>query len=71
MFFSGSPSALDISVWSDLYPLFHTPEAAKILMESVELQPGYPSQEFVVVTLHTLTLLSAHTLIDIPDQVKG
>jgi integrator complex subunit 7 len=37
----------------------------------VEILPGYPSQEFVVVTLHTLTLLSAHTLVDIPDQVKG
>jgi hypothetical protein len=36
----------------------------------VEILPGYPSQEFVVVTLHTLTLLSAHTLVDIPEQVS-
>jgi integrator complex subunit 7 len=32
--------------------------------------PNYPSKEFVVVTLHTLTLLAAHTLVDIPDQVE-
>ena len=27
----GPCSALDIAVWSDVYPLFHTPEAEKIL----------------------------------------
>ena len=32
--------------------------------------PGYPSEEFVLVTLRTLTRLSAHTLVDIPDQVE-
>lgn len=31
--------------------------------------PDYPSESFVTVTLNTLTLLSAHTLVDIPDQV--
>ena len=35
-----------------------------------DMLPNYPAQEFVLVTLHTLTLLSAHTLIDVPDQVK-
>ena len=32
--------------------------------------PGYPSEEFVLVTLRTLTRLSAHTLFDVPDQVE-
>jgi len=36
----------------------------------VEILSGYPSQEFVVVTLRTLTLLSTHTLVDIPEQVE-
>ena len=35
-----------------------------------DMLPDYPAQEFVLVTLHTLTLLSAHTLIDVPDQVE-
>ena len=34
-----------------------------------DMLPDYPAQEFVLVTLHTLTLLSAHTLTDVPDQV--
>ena len=36
----------------------------------IELLPSYPSVSFVTITLHTLTLLSAHTLIDVPDQVE-
>jgi integrator complex subunit 7 len=35
-----------------------------------DMLPDYPAQELVLVTLHTLTLLSAHTLIDVPDQVE-
>ena len=31
---------------------------------------GYPSEDFVMVTLRTLTRLSAHTLVDVPDQVE-
>lgn len=36
----------------------------------VEMLPGYPAENFTCVTLHTLTLLSAHTLVDVPDQVE-
>ena len=36
----------------------------------IELLQVYPSQDFVLVTLHTLTLLSAHALVDVPDQVE-
>ena len=35
-----------------------------------DLLPVYPSQEFAVSTLHTLTLLSSHCLVDVPDQVE-
>lgn len=31
---------------------------------------GYPAQEFVLVTLSTLTQLAAATLVDIPSQVN-
>lgn len=31
---------------------------------------GYPAQEFVLVTLNTLTKLAAATLVDIPSQVN-
>ncbi len=34
-----------------------------------EMLPGYPDEEFTCVTLHTLTLLAAKTLVDVPDQV--
>lgn len=36
----------------------------------LQMLPGYPSEEFVLITLHTLTLLSGHTRVDIPDQVE-
>ncbi|CAH0553711.1 unnamed protein product [Brassicogethes aeneus] len=35
-----------------------------------ELLPGYPSQDFVLVTLNTLSKLAAATLVDIPSQVN-
>lgn len=31
---------------------------------------GYPAQEFVLITLNTLTKLAAATLVDIPSQVN-
>ena len=39
------------------------------LIHFVYIYLGYPSEEFVLVTLRTLTRLSAHTLVDVPDQV--
>ncbi len=36
----------------------------------IDMLPDYPSEDFVCVTLHTLTLLAAHTLVDIPEQVE-
>jgi integrator complex subunit 7 len=34
-----------------------------------QLLPSYPSQNFVVVTLHTLTQLASETLVEIPQQL--
>ncbi|XP_035694337.1 integrator complex subunit 7-like [Branchiostoma floridae] len=44
--------------------------AAKVRQLCVEMLPSYPARGFVMVTLHTLSLLSAKTLIDIPQQVE-
>ena len=57
-----------------LIPMFqhmhHDANTAQIVRQTcIEMLPGYPSEEFVLVTLRTLTRLSAHTLVDIPDQV--
>jgi hypothetical protein len=35
----------------------------------LELLPSYPGQDFVILTLQTLTNLAKQTLIHIPDQV--
>ena len=35
----------------------------------VQLLPSYPAQNFVCVTLHTLTLLAGETLVEIPQQL--
>eukprot|EP00058_Branchiostoma_floridae_P024661 XP_002610151.1 hypothetical protein BRAFLDRAFT_77104 [Branchiostoma floridae] len=44
--------------------------AAKVRQLCVEMLPSYPARGFVMVTLHTLSLLSAKTLIDIPQQAS-
>lgn len=36
----------------------------------IDLLPSYPTQEFVLVILNTLTQLAAATLVDIPNQVS-
>ena len=58
-----------------LIPMFqhmhHDANTAQIVRQTcIEMLPGYPSEEFVLVTLRTLTRLSAHTLVDVPDQVE-
>ena len=57
-----------------LIPMFqhmhHDAHTAQIVRQTcIDMLPGYPSEEFVLVTLRTLTRLSAHTLVDVPDQV--
>lgn len=58
-----------------LIPMFqhmhHDAHTATMVRNTcVQLLPGYPSQEFVLVTLTTLTRLSGHTLVDVPEQVE-
>lgn len=43
--------------------------AALVKTLCINLLPKYPSEEFVVVILDSLTQLSCATLVDIPDQV--
>ena len=43
--------------------------AATVRSTCVEMLPAYPAEDFVVVTLRTLTQLAAHALVDIPEQV--
>ena len=44
--------------------------AATVRATCVEMLPAYPAEDFVVVTLRTLTQLAAHALVDIPEQVR-
>ena len=58
-----------------LIPMFqhmhHDAITAQMVRQTcIQMLPGYPSEEFVLVTLRTLTRLSAHTLVDVPDQVE-
>ena len=43
--------------------------AALVRKLCTDLLPSYPSQNFVSVTLHTLTLLASETLVEIPQQL--
>ncbi len=46
----------------------HTTAMVRRLCTS--LLPSYPAQNFVAVTLHTLTLLASQTLVEIPHQLQ-
>lgn len=43
--------------------------AAMVRSLCVQLLPSYPAQNFICVTLHTLTLLAGETLVEIPQQL--
>ncbi|XP_057376792.1 integrator complex subunit 7-like [Daphnia carinata] len=43
--------------------------AAMVRRLCAQLLPSYPAQNFVCVTLHTLTLLASETLVEIPQQL--
>jgi len=58
-----------ISVFQNMQRL-DSSTSALVRQTLLNLLPVYPSQDFAVVTLHTLTLLSAHSLVDVPDQVE-
>lgn len=47
-----------------------TSTAAMVRQVCTDLLPTYPAQDFVLVTLKTLTQLASATLVDIPSQVS-
>jgi integrator complex subunit 7 len=51
--------------------MHHDAHTAQMVRQTcIEMLTSYPSEEFVLVTLKTLTRLSAHTLVDVPEQVE-
>jgi len=44
--------------------------ASLVRQTLINMIPLYPAKEFVIVALQTLTLLSTHTLTDVPSQVE-
>ncbi len=57
-----------IPMFQHMHQDAHT--AKMVRKTCIEMLPGYPSEDFVAVTLRTLTRLSSHTLVDIPEQVE-
>ncbi|TRY73744.1 hypothetical protein TCAL_00974 [Tigriopus californicus] len=67
--------AMPLEMKLKLIPIYqhmhHDAQTACDVRETcVQMLDGYPSADFVCVTLHTLTLLSGRTLVAIPDQVE-
>ncbi|CAH1119366.1 unnamed protein product [Phaedon cochleariae] len=66
-----TPANMKLQLIPILQYMHHdTNTAAMVRSLCTELLPGYPAQEFVLVTLNTLTKLAATTLVDIPSQVN-
>ncbi|KAG5874925.1 hypothetical protein JTB14_019593 [Gonioctena quinquepunctata] len=66
-----TPANMKLQLIPILQYMHHdTNTAAMVRSLCIELLPGYPSQDFVLVTLNTLTKLAATTLVDIPSQVN-
>nr|XP_023026136.1 integrator complex subunit 7 [Leptinotarsa decemlineata] len=65
-----TPANMKLQLIPILQYMHHdTNTAAMVRSLCIELLPGYPAQEFVLVTLNTLTKLAATTLVDIPSQI--
>ncbi|CAH2002514.1 unnamed protein product [Acanthoscelides obtectus] len=66
-----TPANMKLQLIPILQYMHHdTNTAAMVRSLCIDLLPGYPAQEFVLVTLNTLTKLAAATLVDIPSQVN-
>ena len=67
--------ATPIQVKLKLIPVFehmhHDAQTAALVRQAcLSMLPSYPGQDFIIITLRTLTSLAKHTLVDIPDQVS-
>lgn len=65
-----TPANMKLQLIPILQYMHHdTDTAAMVRKLCLELLPSYPSEDFVLVTLNTLTQLATATLVDIPNQV--
>ncbi|XP_075234505.1 integrator complex subunit 7-like [Lycorma delicatula] len=66
-----TPAHMKLQLIPILQHMHHdTSTAAMVRQLCTDLLPKYPAQEFVRVTLNTLTQLASATLVEIPDQVN-
>lgn len=64
------PISMKLQVIPVLRHMYHDANTAALVKTlCTELLPKYPSEQFVLVVLDSLTQLSLATLVDIPDQV--
>ncbi|KAK9871145.1 hypothetical protein WA026_011427 [Henosepilachna vigintioctopunctata] len=65
------PASMKLQLIPILQYMHHdTNTAAMVRTLCINLLPSYPAQDFVLVTLNTLTQLAATTLVDIPTQIN-
>lgn len=66
-----TPAHMKLQLIPILQYMHHdTSTAALVRQLCTDLLPTYPAQDFVLVTLKTLTQLAVATLVDIPSQVS-
>ncbi|XP_067013341.2 integrator complex subunit 7 [Anabrus simplex] len=66
-----TPAHMKLQLIPILQHMHHdTSTAAMVRQLCTDLLPSYPAQEFVLVTLNSLTHLAAATLVEIPSQVS-
>ncbi|XP_054272876.1 integrator complex subunit 7-like [Macrosteles quadrilineatus] len=66
-----TPAHMKLQLIPILQHMHHdTSTAAMVRQLCTDLLPKYPAQDFVVVTLGTLTKLASATLVEIPNQVE-
>jgi integrator complex subunit 7 len=66
-----TPAHMKLQLIPILQHMHHdTSTAAMVRRLCTDLLPSYPAEEFVLVTLNSLTQLASATLVDIPNQVR-
>jgi integrator complex subunit 7 len=66
-----TPASMKLQLIPILQYMHHdTNTAAMVRTLCISLLPSYPAQDFVLVTLNTLTQLATATLVDVPSQVR-
>ncbi|KAG8313327.1 Integrator complex subunit 7 [Homalodisca vitripennis] len=66
-----TPAHMKLQLIPILQHMHHdTSTAAMVRQLCTDLLPKYPAQDFVLVTLRTLTQLASATLVEIPNQVE-